>query len=369
MNETPYDVNARRDTPLALKLKERIRRDGPIPVDEYMRACLQDAEHGYYRNKSAIGEAGDFVTAPEISQTFGEIIGAWVAVTWQQMGAPDKLRLVELGPGRGTLMGDITRVLRRVPPLAAALSIELIETSETLRARQQEALQACGFSCSWPAVIEPGKDVATIVLGNEFLDCLPPTCWVRQADRWVRRLVTLDDAGQLQFATEFMSGAGRQIGLRFPDAEDGSIYEEMHSEAFAETLTRVAGQAPFAALLLDYGSVEDDIGDTLQAVRRHAYEHPLTSPGEADLTCHVKFSWYKDDIEAEGLAVDGPVTQSEFLGRLGIVERASRLMSANPDLAHDIETGVARLMATPGMGDRFKAIGVRSPGSPPLAGF
>ena len=367
--EPSYDAEARRDTPLALKLKKQIKGDGPIAADEYMRACLQDAEHGYYRNKSAIGGAGDFITAPEITQVFGEIIGAWVAVTWQQMGAPERLRLVELGPGRGTLMSDITRVLRRVPPLASALSIELLETSEPLREQQQAILADCGFPVAWPAAIEPREGLATILIANEFLDCLAPISWVKGADRWARRLVTVDDMGRLQFATEFMPSAGKHIALRFPDAAEGSVYEEMPSEGFATGLARIAGRSPLVALLLDYGSRDDGLGDTLQAVRQHAYEHPLASPGEADLTCHVKFSWYREDIEAEGLAVDGPVTQAEFLGALGLVQRASKLMSANPEIAHDIEAGVARIMAVPGMGDRFKVLGARSAGLPPLAGL
>lgn len=364
-----YDPDARRDTPLALKLRKNIRADGPIDAADYFRACLGDAEHGYYVKQRAIGAEGDFVTAPEISQVFGEIIGAWVAVMWQLMGTPEKLRLVELGPGRGTMMSDVTRVLRRVPPLAGALSIELVETSETLFEEQREVLEECGFPCSWHKRLEPRPDIATIVIGNEFLDCLAPDTWVKSGGRWGRRLVTLDDDGHLQFATEPLSGAGRHIAIRFPDAPDGSIYEEMPSEAFAETLMRAAGSAPFAALFIDYGAAEDGLGDTLQAVREHASEHPLTSPGEADLTCHVKFSWYADDCTEEGFAVDGPVTQAEFLGALGIMQRASKLMSANPDAAHEIETAIARLMSVPGMGDRFKVLAVRSPALPPLPGF
>lgn len=380
MSETPsmgderlYDPAARRHTPLAKVLQRQIKGDGPITVEDYMRRCLLDAEHGYYRTRPVIGRDADFITAPEISQIFGEIIGAWVAVTWQQMGAPDRLRLVELGPGRGTLISDIARVLTRVPPLRTGLSIELVDTSEPLRDEQKKALANCPFPVAWPATLDPsssdGDVMPTIVLGNEFLDCLAPSFWVKGEDRWARRLVGIDDNGDLQYASEFMPSAGKHIAVRFPDAPVGSVYEEMPSENFAENLARVARIAPLAALFLDYGVIEDGIGDTLQAVRDHRPEHPLTSPGEADLTCHVKFSWYKDDLVNEGFTVDGPVTQAEFLGRLGIIERASRLMDANPAEAHAIETAVARIIAVPGMGDRFKAMGVRSPALPPLAGF
>lgn len=364
-----YDPEARRDTPLARKLVARIRREGPITATEYVRSCLTDAEHGYYVKQRAIGADGDFVTAPEITQVFGEIVGAWVAVVWQMMGAPARVRLVELGPGRGTLLADVARVLTRVPPLAGAVALELVETSEALRARQKETLAGSALPVSWYDRLEPRPGVATILLANEFLDCLAPAAWVKTAGRWGRRLVTLDDAGGLQFATEPLSGAGKHIAIRFPDAPDGSIYEEVASESFAEALRDAVAGAAFAGLLLDYGPAEDGLGDTLQAVRGHASEHPLTSPGEADLTTHVKFSWYKDDLAAEGFAIDGPVTQAEFLGALGIMQRASKLMSANPAHAHEIEAGVARIMAVPGMGDRFKALGVRSPGLPPLPGF
>lgn len=369
MSDTPYDADARRDTPLALKLKERIRRDGPISLADYMEACLLDAEHGYYVTQQAIGRDGDFITAPEITQIFGEIIGAWVAVTWQRMGAPSPVRLIELGPGRGTLMSDMMRVLARVPPLMQALSIELIESSQRLRQQQEAALAGAGVPVSWHASIPTKSSVATIVVANEFLDCLAPACWIKGDQHWGRRTVVLDAAGRLQLGISEQPFAGKQIEMRFPDAPTGSVYEEMRAISLIDQLSRVGDRAPLCGLLIDYGSDQDGLGETLQAVRAHAYEHILTSPGEADLTAHVKFPSYVEDLQGEDLVVDGPVTQAELLGALGIVERASRLMGANAEVAHDIEASVARLIATPGMGDRFKAIGFRSPQLPPLPGF
>lgn len=367
--DAPYDPTARRETPLALKLAERIRREGPITLADYTEACLQDGEHGYYVTRQAIGRDGDFVTAPEITQIFGEIIGAWVAVAWQRMGAPSRFRLVELGPGRGTLMSDMARVFRRVPPLAAAMSIELVESSAHLGEAQRAKLADLAIPVSWHAAIDTTSDLPTILVANEFLDCIPPKPWIKGPEHWGRRTVGLDEAGRLQLSASYQPFAGKQIEMRFPDAEAGSVYEEMQSARFIDDMSRMAGRAPLVALLLDYGEDGDSLGETLQAVRSHAYEHILTSPGEADLTAHVKFAWYRDDLQAEDLLVDGPVTQADFLGSLGIMERASRLMSANPALAHEIETGVARVMAVPGMGDRFKVMGVRSPHLPVLPGF
>lgn len=364
-----YDPRARRDTPLASKLKERIRRDGPLPLGDYMQACLGDDEHGYYVGREAIGAKGDFVTAPEITQIFGEIIGAWVAVTWQGMGAPSRFRLIELGPGRGTLMSDMLRVLGRVPPLLDVLSVEMIETSATLREKQQAALAGLTVPIAWHAAIPTKSSTPTIVVGNEFLDCIAPAFWIKGGEHWGRRTVVVDAAGQLQLGISEQPFAGKQMEMRFPDAAEGSVYEEMQTAKLIDELSRIADRAPLAGLLIDYGSDDDALGDTLQAVRAHAWEHVLTSPGEADLTAHVKFSSWAEDLAGEGLTIDGPVTQAEFLGRLGMMERASRLMSANPALAADIETGVSRVMAVPGMGDRFKALGLRSPQLPPPPGF
>lgn len=367
-----YDPDLRRDTPLALKLKERIRRSGPITVAEYMQACLQDPEHGYYVDRAAIGAKGDFVTAPEISQVFGELIGLWSAVVWQQMGAPAEVRLVELGPGRGTLMRDALRAARVLPGFLDAVEVHLVDSNRALRQVQAETLRTTGPTPVWHADLTtlPGG-TAVIVLANEFLD----TCPVEQiehvsATRAAPRRVGLDSEGRLQFVT--MGEPGRSP---FADAATAGI-EERQDFSFVRQINRLMDDAPIAALLVDYGHAEPLRGDTLQAVRNHAAEHPLTSPGEVDLTVQVDFLAFRSRAEESrqkdrwpGAVVDGPVTQAEFLGDLGILPRASRLMSANPSKAHEIEAGVARLLAVPGMGDRFKVVAMRSPALPPLPGF
>lgn len=385
LTDLPYDPEARRETPLAMKLKERIRREGPISVAEYMTACLQDPEHGYYRTKAAIGAKGDFITAPEISQVFGELIGLWCAVVWHQMGSPPRVNLVELGPGCGTLMRDALRAAKVVPGFSNAIELHLVETNAALRNAQTITLTTAGCEPRWIeallAVEEATKGsfttrvdipkAPTLLIANELMDTRPLRQVVRNNGLWLERTVTLDDRGELTFGCSSRSphGVGGQVDQSRPPA-DADIVEL--TDGFGDVtvpLAEIAAEYPVAALFIDYGYVAKATGDTLQAVRFHRAEHPLTSPGEADLSALVDFKAIAEAVVKSGLAVDGPVTQAEFLGSLGIMERASKLMSANPAKAAEIEMGVARLMAVPGMGSRFNAIGVRSRCLPPLPGF
>lgn len=371
-----YDARARRDTALAVELKRRIRQCGPIPVADYMRACLQDEAHGYYRVRTAIGRGGDFITAPEISQIFGELIGLWTAVVWQQMGSPARLDLVEIGPGRGTLMADALRASRGVPGLHGALRVHLVEPSPVLRKAQAERLRDAVVPVEWYgsiAALEPGgilSEGARIILANELLDAFPVEQQVFRAGRWLRRGVGLDADGALALIEMDEASGGLPVPDRLPAPAEGDIAERIAGlDMLARQLAGAQSPAPLAMLLVDYGHAQPGYGDTLQAVRNHAFEHALTSPGESDLSAQVDFAAVTVAFQASGLTVDGPVTQSEFLGVLGIMLRASRLMSANPEKANAIEAGVARLMSPTGMGARFKAIGVRSAGLPPLPGL
>lgn len=356
-----YDQHARRETPLAIQLKAKIRRQGPITVADYMRACLFDPVHGYYVRRTAIGAGGDFFTAPEVSQMFGELLGLWSAVAWDQMGRPRPFDLVEYGPGRGTMMADALRALTKVPACAEALRVRLVEVSPELKSIQQQRLQGLPFEITWHERLAGEVDPAsTIVLANEVLDA-DPVRQVVNAGGGIdgERCVTLDEAGELQFCLRLRSGD--VVG----DREDVTEQRELH-RMVAEDLVMLP---QFAALLIDYGHAEGRAGDTLQAVRQHRFEHPLTSPGEADLTAQVDFTEFARQSRALGLETDGPITQGELLGALGLAERASKLMSSNPRLAGQIEAGAARLMSPTGMGTRFKAIGLRRPGQPILPGF
>ncbi len=364
-----YDPELRRSTPLAIRLKDEIRHKGPITVADYMSRCLWDEAHGYYATRLAIGRDGDFITAAEISQTFGEIIGLWAGVVWQQvLGAPKGLQLVEYGPGRGTMMRDALRAARVIPGLCEAMKVHLVEMSPELIAAQREALSDATVPIQWGHNLI-GFPTPAIILANEFLDSWPVEQWIKTESGWRQRGVGLDTRGEISFVEMGLPSADNSAALRFPDAQVGALVENQRLERLADAFQTLARSGPVTALIIDYGYATAAAGDTLQAVREHKYESPLTSPGEADLSAHVSFYELASVLHSCGLAIDGPVTQAEFLGSLGIIERGSRLMHANPARAGEIETGLARLLAPNGMGTRFKAIGVRSPQLPPLPGF
>lgn len=359
----------RRETKLAAKLKAQIKTSGPIPVSEYMSRCLWDEESGYYATRSVIGSKGDFITAAEISQIFGELIGLWAAVVWQQvLRQPSSVQFVEYGPGRGTMMRDALRAARIVPGFLDAVSVHLVEMSPTLADEQRAALKDYTVPVTWGHNLAGFKTPA-IIVANEFVDAWPVEQWIKTDKGWLPRAVGLDASEELAF-THLTAVASRvDLEMQFASADVGAIYETQHPKRLANAFKSLASAGPLAAVIIDYGHVEPVSGDTLQAVRGHAYEHPLMSPGEADLSAQISFYELASALHAAGLTIDGPVTQAEFLGQLGVVERASRLMAANPRLAGAIETSVARLIAPNGPGSRFKAIGVRSPNLPPLPGF
>lgn len=362
-------------TPLALKLAQRIAEHGPVSVAAYMDACLNDPEHGYYRTRSAIGREGDFITAPEISQAFGELIGLWCAIVWQQMGAPAQLNLIELGPGRGTLMRDCLRASRIVPGFRQALRLHLIESNASLAAQQRVTLGADAAEARWHTdldqALSEGGAIAgrpTILIANEFLDTLPVEQIVCRGQSWKTRCVGLDDHGDLAFVD--CADAQPPPVLDAIQPREGDVFEwPLGTEALGALLAARAARAPMAALFIDYGHVQTGLGDTLQAVAAHRHVSPLLAPGEMDLSTQVDFARFAHACEHPGLAIDGPVTQAEFLGALGIVERASRLMSANPQQAGAIEMAIARLIAPGGMGTRFHAIGIRGINVAPLPGL
>jgi NADH dehydrogenase [ubiquinone] 1 alpha subcomplex assembly factor 7 len=357
-------------TPLARVLVKRIARDGPISVRDYMAACLHDPEHGYYRTRAAIGANEDFITAPEISQVFGELIGLWAAVVWQQMGSPGRLRLVEIGPGRGTLMRDALRASSVVPAFRAAIEVVLVEPNAALQAIQYATLVDIDARLRWCADFatladDPAAAAPAIVLANEILDVIPITQLQRTDTGWIERGVGVNDAGGLVFG---ILGAATPPHIAV-ETRSGDIVEQRDTRGFTEPLRRIADAGPLAALFMDYGYAGPAVGDTLQAVRAQSYRDPLASPGADDLTAHVDFAAFAAEARALGLAADGPRSQSAYLGSLGILERTSRLMAANPALAASLEAATARLIAPTGMGARFKAIGLRSPGLPPLPGL
>lgn len=350
-------------------LRARIGRDGPLTVAQYMQICLEHPEHGYWQAADSIGKTGDFVTAPEISQIFGELIGLWCVLVWERMGRPPTLRLIELGPGRGTLMQDALRAARVSPAYLERLSVHLVEASPHLRQVQQRLLAPPSRSdtkpipMAWHDRLEDAPEGPAIIIANEFLDALPIRQLVRSGGAWHERVVDLDPHGRLRFA----------IGAAVPDTgshapPDGTILDLREGEGALLGALRARSQ-PLVALFVDYGPADAAYGDTLQAVHRHAYVDPLSAPGLADVTAHAQLAGFAAKARAVGLAADGPITQAQFLGALGVVERASRLMTANARKAHTVEAGVQRLMSPTGMGELFKVLAIRSstlPSPPPF---
>jgi len=353
-------------TPVERRVRDRIIQSGPISIAEYMEIALGDPDHGYYRTRDPLGAAGDFVTAPEISQVFGELIGLWCATMWQAVGAPDDVRLVELGPGRGTLMADAIRAAERVPNFLAAADIHLIETSPTLRVRQHDVLEA--LHPTWHEHFAEISDGPCVVIANEFFDALPVEQFVRTSSGWRRRSIGIDDAaGDLCFV---LTDGGRSIPVPFHDAPLGVPCElRPDAEILVDEIARRITREGCAALIIDYGHAVRAPGETLQAIRQHRFDGVLTQPGLADLTAHVDFAAVAEAARAAGADAHGPVAQGVFLDRLGLGLRAQYLCESTPERAEEIRAGCRRLRDPDKMGKLFKALAITPRGSPPPAGF
>ena len=349
------------------EIKELIRSEGPISVERYMELALAHPEFGYYMNRDPFGASGDFTTAPEISQMFGELIGLWAAEVWAAMGAPNPVRLIEFGPGRGTLMSDALRAARIVPEFRAALDVTLIETSPKLAEIQYETLAHCGAPVAWQPSLAEAPEGPAIFIANEFLDALPVRQYVMSGGRWRERTVRLDPQGKLAF------GVARDGEAAIPPTgEEGDILEvnpTAHLLVY-ELSARLARQGG-AALFIDYGHVYSGIADTLQALKDHRPVSALHETGEADITAHVDFAAMARAARAAGAAVFGPIEQGDFLGQLGLDTRAQALIERSPDRAEEFETARARLAGKGEgeMGSLFKAMAICNLGLPTPPGF
>ena len=354
--------------PLMQEIKRRIETAGPIGLADYMELALGHPAHGYYATRDPLGAKGDFVTAPEISQMFGELLGLWCAEAWRRAGAPGKVRLVELGPGRGTLMADALRALRLAPDFRAAATVHLVEASPALRAVQRATL--AGHDVAWHGDLGEVPDGPLLLIANEFLDALPIRQIVRAEDGWHERLVGLDGAGGFAFTLDprptglaaLLPGALREC------APEGSLVELSPAVlGVAAAIARRVAADGIAALIVDYGHAATGPGETLQAVRGHRRHAVLEAPGTADLTAHVDFA-------ALGLAAVppastlGPVGQGDFLRRLGIEHRA-RTLAAAGNRADEVAAALRRLTDPAEMGTLFKVLALVPPGAPSPAGF
>lgn len=352
-------------TALGDRLIRRIAATGPITLADYMADCLLDPRDGYYATRDPLGAAGDFTTAPEISQMFGELVGLALAQSWLSQGAPDAFTLAELGPGRGTLMADILRATRAVPGFHEAARVVLVEASPVLRGRQAEALAGVR-ALAWCDSADDLPDAPLWLVANEFFDALPVRQFQRVGDIWRERQVGVAD-GRL------VLGLGGPVALpdlaaRMGDTADGGIVElrpaaEAVMQAVAARIARHGG----AALVIDYGDW-GSLGDTFQAVEGHAPADPLAAPGQADLTAHVDFAALA--AAAQGLDASPMTPQGVFLERLGITPRAQQLARGMTGPALEAHVAAHRRLTHPQeMGTLFKAIGFVPKGADPLPGL
>ncbi|HEY6753906.1 MAG TPA: SAM-dependent methyltransferase [Pseudolabrys sp.] len=356
-------------SPLEAEIRRRIRVGGPMPVAEYMALCLCDPKHGYYTTHDPFGARGDFITAPEVSQMFGELIGLWVAAMWKQMGAPENVRLIELGPGRGTLMKDALRAAQIVPEFRAAVVAHLVEVSPILQTQQEKALENTGVPVVWHPTLTEVPKGPSIIVANEFFDALPVNQAIKTERGWHERRIQIDSSGQLAFtiAPEPIPFFQTLLPPALRSPRVGAIFEWRAETAAMELGRRVADDRG-AALVIDYGHTETGLGETLQAVGQHAYADPLSLPGGLDLTAHVDFKALIRAAEAMGAIGYGPIEQSQFLRRLGIEHRAATL-KAKAARADEIDQALARLIGhnRSAMGELFKVAAFAHPsvGVPP----
>jgi SAM-dependent MidA family methyltransferase len=355
-----------------MALKDRLAREialtGPMTVADYVTRCLHDPTDGYYATRPALGAGGDFITAPLISQMFGELIGLWAVETWRRLGAPERFRLVEVGPGDGTLMDDALRAARVVPGFLEACDLILIEPSGPLRDVQARRLAQADVSPRWIRTLgQIDTDAPVILIANEVLDCLPARQFVRTEGGWAERRVGVTDDGDLTFGLVGITGGFERPGF---EVEPGQVIEASEQQAaFGRDLAVLMAEASGAALLIDYGRDRPGVGDTLQALRRHTKVDVLSTPGEADVTQWADFPAVQEAAVRAGADVTGCVGQGDFLRRLGIEARAERLTAGRPHAAPMIGRQLARLTAPDQMGDLFRAAAIFSPRSLSVPGF
>ncbi|WP_054007012.1 class I SAM-dependent methyltransferase [Cypionkella psychrotolerans] len=347
-------------TPLAELLIQRIQATGPITLADYMAECLLHPQHGYYSTRDPFGAAGDFTTAPEISQMFGELLGLCLAQTWLDQGAPTRFTLAELGPGRGTLMADVLRATKRVPGFHVAAQVLLVEASATLRKRQRITL--ADHTVQWADHLAPGE-TPLYLLANEFFDALPIRQFTKAPQGWEETLIGVGN-GQLTMGKS-APAAISQLDHRLTDTKPGDIVEIC--PAAAPIMQTIAAQIEThggAALILDYGDWTSH-GDTFQALKAQSFTDPLVEPGEADLTAHVDFA-----ALAAACTSHAYTTQGQLLTALGIRKRAVQLgLKLTGDALVQHNAATHRLTAPEEMGRLFKALAITPSHAPKPPGF
>ncbi len=355
-------------------LVKLIKAQGPIPLSTFMAEALGNEKHGYYMKQDPFGAQGDFITAPEISQMFGEMIGLWFANNWLNMNSPDKIHLGELGPGRGTLMQDILRTMGSIPTLSAAIVPHLVEMSPVLQDIQAKNLKDYTtplWHSRIGALLEAAGGEPLFIIANEFFDALPLRQYQKTDNGWHERLVCLNDNEELCLQLAPMPSPEHIIPAALHRADAGQIAEVCTiSENICSEISEYIQHYGGACLFIDYGHVRHATGDTLQAVRNHKYVNILSDIGDADLTTHVNFQRLKEiGLNAE-VKVYGPTGQGKFLKSLGIETRAQSLsVKASPTQAKDILSALHRLTDEAEMGDLFKVMALADNGLTGIIGF
>ncbi|MEP6342886.1 MAG: SAM-dependent methyltransferase [Maricaulaceae bacterium] len=366
------------ETELSTRIKSYIRDTGPIPVSEYMSLCLLDPTHGFYPTRDPLGSDGDFITAPEISQMFGEVLGLWVIQSWMDIGKPRRFNLVEMGPGRGIMMADMMRTILLDPECISAVRVHLIEVSAALEAVQGESLADTPASISWVKSLSDLPDDPTIIIGNEFLDCLP----IRQAVQrdpfakekgWHERLVGLDDDGHFRFQIDAVPLSPTLQAL-LPEGHEDARKDDLVELCppvyqIMDEIKPLFSNHPGRALFIDYGPEGTEFGDTLQALKRHEKIGVFDQPGDSDLTARVNFGALVSAAQQVELSPSTIVTQAEILSKLGIEMRAVTLTRHKSTAKPKILRQLHRLMDAQEMGQLFKALCISANGLPTPLGF
>ncbi len=359
-------------SPLQSEIRKLIKSSGPMPVWRYMELCLMHPQHGYYVSRDPLGREGDFTTAPEVSQMFGELLGLWAASVWKAIGQPSPLRLVELGPGRGTMMADALRALRVLPPLYQTLTVHMVEINPVLREKQRATLTGVR-NITWHDSIDDVLGGPAVIFANEYFDVLPIHQMVKRETGWHERGGDLDDNGNLVF--DAAAEPTPRFEVLLPPlvraAPVGAVFEWRPDTEIMKIAKRVRDHDG-AALISDYGHLRSDAGDTFQAIARHSFTDPLKNPGQVDVTAHVDFQALARAAQDMGARVHGAVAQGDFLKRLGIETRAVSLMAkATPEVSADISGALKRLIDSGrgGMGSMFKVLAISQPDLVALAGF
>jgi NADH dehydrogenase [ubiquinone] 1 alpha subcomplex assembly factor 7 len=354
-------------------LIERIGDTGPLSIADYMEQVLAHPEHGYYMRQDPFGVDGDFITAPEISQMFGELLGLWAGVSWMMAGSPGSVNLVELGPGRGTLMADMLRAAPLVEGFAEVIEVHMVETSPILKAIQEETLKDAAISEPplWHKALADVPEGPSIIIANEFFDALPIEQYFKAGDYWCPRVVDVKPDGDGLCFVLLPPFDAPELPPGLIDVQSDVIVEVCPAALdITEDISRRITECGGAALFIDYGHSQSAPGETLQALKDQKYHDPLIDPGEADLTAHVDFAALAQRVFASGGRAMGPITQGDFLGALGIGERAETLLeNASPEQAEDINSALHRLTDDEEMGKLFKVMAVVQVDAPVPPGF